>query len=134
MIRRPPRSTRTDTLFPYTTLFRSPPSTGEVRVFDRLVDSPRSDVGMVFQAPMLLKWRSVLDNVLLPIEILKRSRKESQPVALQLLELAGIADFAGMRPRELSGGMQQRVAICRDRKSTRLNSSHLCALRMPSPA
>lgn len=90
-----------------------PPSTGEVRVFDRLVDSPRSDVGMVFQAPMLLKWRSVLDNVLLPIEILKRSRKEYQPVAMQLLELAGIADFAGMRPRELSGGMQQRVAICR---------------------
>src|SRR3546814_6633096 len=68
---------------------------------------------MVFQAPMLLKWRSGLDNVLLPIEILKRSRKEYQPVAMQLLELAGIADFAGMRPRELSGGMQQRVAICR---------------------
>src|SRR3546814_9716017 len=68
---------------------------------------------MVFQAPMLLKWRSGLDNVLLPIEILKRSRKEYQPVAMQLLELAGIADFAGLRPRELSDGMQQRVAICR---------------------
>jgi NitT/TauT family transport system ATP-binding protein len=90
-----------------------PPSMGEVQVFGRKVSEPRSDVGMVFQAPMLLKWRSVLDNVLLPVEILRLDRTEYMSKAKELLRLAGIEDFALMRPRELSGGMQQRVAICR---------------------
>ncbi len=88
-------------------------SSGEVSVFGRKVDSPRSDVGMVFQTPMLLKWRSVLDNVLLPVEILRRKRADYMDRAQELLRLAGIAEFAAMRPKELSGGMQQRVAICR---------------------
>jgi NitT/TauT family transport system ATP-binding protein len=88
-------------------------SGGQVEVFGKIVDAPRPDVGMVFQAPMLLKWRSILDNVLLPIEILRRSRREYEPRARELLRLAGIEDFAKMRPRELSGGMQQRAAICR---------------------
>jgi NitT/TauT family transport system ATP-binding protein len=91
----------------------SPASAGHVEVFGKIVDAPRPDVGMVFQAPMLLKWRSILDNVLLPIEILRRSRREYEPRARELLRLAGIEDFAAMRPRELSGGMQQRAAICR---------------------
>jgi NitT/TauT family transport system ATP-binding protein len=89
------------------------PTSGRVEVFGKVVDAPRPDVGMVFQAPMLLKWRTVLDNVLLPIEILRRSRREYEPKARELLRLAGIGDFADMRPRELSGGMQQRAAICR---------------------
>ena len=90
-----------------------PLSRGSVEVFGKPVTAPRSDVGMVFQSPMLLKWRTVLDNVLLPVEILRRNRKDYEAKAMALLELAGIAEFAHMRPRELSGGMQQRVAICR---------------------
>jgi NitT/TauT family transport system ATP-binding protein len=90
-----------------------PPSSGHVEVFGKRVDAPRADVGMVFQAPVLLKWRSVLDNVLLPIEILGWNRREYEKRARALLRLAKIEEFAGMRPRELSGGMQQRVAICR---------------------
>ena len=89
------------------------PSSGAVEVFGKAVTAPRPDVGMVFQSPMLLKWRTVLDNVLLPVEILRRDRKAYEPAALELLKLAGIGEFAKMRPRELSGGMQQRVAICR---------------------
>jgi NitT/TauT family transport system ATP-binding protein len=90
-----------------------PPTSGRVEVFDEPVVAPRSDVGMVFQSPRLLKWRSVLDNVLLPIEILRRKRRDYEGKAMELLRLAGLEDFAAMRPHELSGGMQQRVAICR---------------------
>src|SRR5664280_870417 len=90
-----------------------PLTDGSVQVFGKPVTAPRSDVGMVFQSPMLLKWRTVLDNVLLPIEILRRDRKDYEAKAMALLKLASIDEFASMRPRELSGGMQQRVAICR---------------------
>ncbi len=89
------------------------PTAGTVEVFGSKVNAPRPEVGMVFQAPMLLKWRTILDNVLLPIEILHRSRAEYTDKALNLLRSAGIAEFAHMTPRELSGGMQQRAAICR---------------------
>ncbi len=90
-----------------------PATAGRVEVFGQLVDSPRSDAGMVFQSPRLLKWRTILDNVLLPVEILRLPRAQYVPRAMELLELAGIADTAKMRPSELSGGMQQRAAICR---------------------
>jgi NitT/TauT family transport system ATP-binding protein len=90
-----------------------PPTTGRVEVFGRPITSPTSDAGMVFQSPRLLKWRTVLDNVLLPIEILGLRRAEYVPKAMDLLQLAGVQEFAHMRPAELSGGMQQRVAICR---------------------
>lgn len=89
------------------------PSAGRVEVFGQVVDAPRSDVGMVFQSPRLLKWRNVLDNVLLPIEILRWRRRDYESRAMDLLRLAGLEEFAAMRPSELSGGMQQRVAICR---------------------
>jgi NitT/TauT family transport system ATP-binding protein len=68
---------------------------------------------MVFQSPRLLKWRTVLDNVLLPIEIMRLPRQQYVARAMELLQLAGVKDTANMRPSELSGGMQQRVAICR---------------------
>jgi NitT/TauT family transport system ATP-binding protein len=71
------------------------------------------DVGMVAQSPLLLPWRSVLDNVLLPIEILRLNRKQYLSRAQQLLESVGLAGFAAKSPRALSGGMQQRVALCR---------------------
>jgi len=89
------------------------PTGGDVTVGGRPVTRPLAEVGMVFQAPVLLKWRTVLDNVLLPIEILHRDRRAHIERAQHLLNLAGIAEFASRYPRELSGGMQQRVAICR---------------------
>jgi NitT/TauT family transport system ATP-binding protein len=74
---------------------------------------PSRDVGMVFQAPLLLKWRRVLDNVLLPAEILGLSRKQSMERARHLLELVGLSGAEHKYPYELSGGMQQRAAIAR---------------------
>jgi NitT/TauT family transport system ATP-binding protein len=74
---------------------------------------PARDVGMVFQAPLLLKWRRVLDNVLLPAEILGLPKKESRERAHHLLHLVGLAGHEDKYPYELSGGMQQRAAIAR---------------------
>ena len=74
---------------------------------------PARDIGMVFQAPLLLKWRTILDNVLLPAEILGLPMKESRDRARDLLALVGLAGSEGKRPYELSGGMQQRAAIAR---------------------
>lgn len=71
------------------------------------------DVGMVFQQPLLLKWRTVLDNVLLPADILGLPRKAAKDRALQLLNMVGLTGFADKMPYELSGGMQQRAAIAR---------------------
>jgi NitT/TauT family transport system ATP-binding protein len=88
-------------------------SAGAVEVFGEAVTSPRPDAGMVFQQPRLLKWRTVLDNVLLPVEIMRLPKAKYVGRAMELLELAGVKDTAQMRPSELSGGMQQRVAICR---------------------
>jgi NitT/TauT family transport system ATP-binding protein len=89
------------------------PSSGTVTVRGRTVTAPLSDVGMVFQRPVLLKWRSILDNVMLPIEMLRRPRAEGRERALDLLKLAGLFDFRHHYPAQLSGGMQQRAAICR---------------------
>src|SRR5262245_34199161 len=86
---------------------------GRVHVDDRVVTAPIADVGMVFQAPTLLKWRSVLDNVLLPAELAGLGRARFRDRALDLLRLVGLEDFAAKRPRELSGGMQQRASLCR---------------------
>ncbi len=74
---------------------------------------PRRDVGMVFQKPVLLKWRSIVDNVLLPIEILKLDRQAYYPKAMFLLKLVGLEGFEKSYPHELSGGMQQRASISR---------------------
>jgi NitT/TauT family transport system ATP-binding protein len=90
-----------------------PPSSGSVKVRGRSVTAPLSDVGMVFQRPVLLKWRTILANVMLPIEMLRLPRKESAERALDLLKLAGLSDFSHQYPAQLSGGMQQRAAICR---------------------
>ena len=74
---------------------------------------PARDIGMVFQQPLLLKWRSVLDNVLLPAEILGLPMKESRERGRDLLSLVGLTGLEDKRPYELSGGMQQRAAIAR---------------------
>jgi NitT/TauT family transport system ATP-binding protein len=74
---------------------------------------PGRDVGIAFQQPLLLKWRRVLENVLLPADILGLPRKASKERARDLLQLVGLADAERKYPYELSGGMQQRVAIAR---------------------
>jgi NitT/TauT family transport system ATP-binding protein len=74
---------------------------------------PSRDVGMVFQAPLLLKWRRILENVLLPAEILGLPQKESRERAKDLLALVGLTGYEEKYPYELSGGMQQRAAIAR---------------------
>lgn len=87
------------------------PSRGEIRFGDKAVKGPVTDVGIVFQRDLLLEWRNVLDNVLLPAEIKGLSGME--PRARALLQEFGVADFAGSYPWQLSGGMRQRVAIAR---------------------
>jgi NitT/TauT family transport system ATP-binding protein len=77
------------------------------------VVKPRRDVAMMFQRPALLPWRSVLDNVLLPVQVFGWRTAEYRDRAEQLLALTGLAGFEKRLPHELSGGMQQRVALCR---------------------
>jgi NitT/TauT family transport system ATP-binding protein len=74
---------------------------------------PTRDVGIVFQDAVLLEWRTVLDNVLLPTEILGLDRVKSRNRAMDLIKLVGLDGFEKRFPRELSGGMQQRVSLCR---------------------
>jgi NitT/TauT family transport system ATP-binding protein len=74
---------------------------------------PSRDIGMVFQQPLLLKWRRIIDNVLLPAEILGLSMTESRARARDLLALVGLKGAEDKFPYELSGGMQQRAAIAR---------------------
>jgi len=89
------------------------PSRGSIRVDGAEVQGPRRDVGIVFQSPVLLPWRTVLDNVLLPVEMLRLRRTDYERRARDLLSMAKVDDFAAKLPHELSGGMKQRVAICR---------------------
>ncbi len=90
-----------------------PATSGAVVVAGRPVTHPIHEVGMVFQAPVLLKWRRVLDNVLLPAELAGLDPRQHAKRAHELLKLVGLGDFADKYPRELSGGMQQRAALCR---------------------
>jgi len=90
-----------------------PPTHGRVVIGGDVVTRPRRDVSMMFQRPALLPWRSVLDNVLLPVEIFGWKRRAHLTRAMHLLEMVGLEGFAKRRPHELSGGMQQRVALCR---------------------
>ena len=89
------------------------PSEGTITINGSPVTGPRPEVGVVFQQPVLLPWRTVLDNVLFPIELLKRPRAQFEQRALSLLSMAKIDDFVNHLPRQLSGGMRQRASICR---------------------
>ncbi|HEY7540192.1 MAG TPA: ABC transporter ATP-binding protein [Methylomirabilota bacterium] len=86
---------------------------GSIAVDGRAVTGPIAAVGMVFQAPVLLKWRRIVDNVLLPAELAGRDPGRYRARAAELLRLVGLGDFGEKLPRELSGGMQQRAALCR---------------------
>jgi NitT/TauT family transport system ATP-binding protein len=90
-----------------------PASAGEVTVSGERVIKPRRDIAMMFQKPALLPWRSVLDNVLLPVQIFGWRKAAHRQRAHELLELTGLSGFEKRLPHELSGGMQQRVALCR---------------------
>jgi NitT/TauT family transport system ATP-binding protein len=90
-----------------------PSSRGRVEVDGREVVRPIPSVGMVFQAPVLLKWRTIESNVLLPAELSGLDPRAYRTRAGELLRLVGLADFAQKLPRELSGGMQQRASLCR---------------------
>lgn len=96
------------------------PSMGKIRIDGQPVTGPLKISGMAFQAPSLLPWRTTLDNVLLPLEIVepyrsqfKDRRKEYEERALKLLESVGLGGMGKKFPWELSGGMQQRASICR---------------------
>lgn len=90
-----------------------PPSSGEIRVQGRPVAGPLDNVGMVFQSPVLLRWRTVLGNVLFPAQALGRGTAAYRDRALNLLKMVGLEGFEGKYPYELSGGMAQRVSLCR---------------------
>lgn len=91
------------------------PDSGEVRLHGEKVKSPRKTVGMAFQNPVLLEWRTILQNVILPLEIvaptMPKAQKEAR--ARELLAMVGLEDFEDKRPSELSGGMRQRASLCR---------------------
>ena len=90
-----------------------PATGGEVRVAGIAVKSPLTNIGVVFQSPVLLAWRKALDNVLLQIEARGLDVDTYRNRALELLELTGLRGFENKYPNELSGGMQQRVSISR---------------------
>lgn len=91
------------------------PDRGEVWLHGERVTSPRKTVGMAFQNPVMLEWRTILENVMLPLEIVapQMKRAEAEARACHLLEMVGLKGFEAKRPSELSGGMRQRASLCR---------------------
>jgi len=90
-----------------------PASQGEARLSGTPIAGPRRDIGVVFQSPVLFPWRTVLGNVMLPVDVQRLGRDPLMKRAMALLSLVGLSGFEGRYPRELSGGMQQRVAMVR---------------------
>ena len=89
------------------------PTTGEILVDGARVTEPHGDVGIVFQNTLLLPWRNILSNVMLPIDMKKLPRRAYLDRARQLLKMVGLEGFERKLPWQLSGGMQQRASICR---------------------
>ena len=90
-----------------------PYTSGTITVGGRRVERPQTDVGIVFQESILLDWRDVLANVMLQADIRKLDRATFEPVARHLIAATGLQGFEARKPYELSGGMRQRVSICR---------------------
>jgi NitT/TauT family transport system ATP-binding protein len=90
-----------------------PHTSGSITVGGRRVDRPLTDVGIVFQESILLDWRDVLSNVMLQADIRRLERAKYEPIARHLIEATGLQGFEARKPYELSGGMRQRVSICR---------------------
>ncbi|HEY0441484.1 MAG TPA: ABC transporter ATP-binding protein [Xanthobacteraceae bacterium] len=90
-----------------------PRTSGEALLNGTPIDGPRRDIGVVFQSPVLFPWRSVLGNVLLPVDVQRLGREKMTQRALDLIGLVGLTGFEKRYPWELSGGMQQRVSLVR---------------------
>ncbi|MFQ5913695.1 MAG: ABC transporter ATP-binding protein [Nitrospinota bacterium] len=90
-----------------------PPSAGRIEIDGARVTAPRRETALVFQTPVLFPWRTVIRNVLFPIEILHLEQERHHQKALKLLEMTGLVEFKDRLPEQLSGGMTQRAAICR---------------------
>lgn len=88
-------------------------SDGAIIVAGEHINGPSKKAGCVFQSPVLLPWRTIWDNVMLPIDVLRQDRAASRERTANLLEMAGLKGFEQRYPYELSGGMQQRAAIVR---------------------
>jgi NitT/TauT family transport system ATP-binding protein len=88
-------------------------SEGAILAAGAPMTEPRPEIGIVFQDPTLLPWKTALQNVLFPIEMLHRNRSDYLDQATKLLELVGLSDASNKRPGQLSGGMRQRVSLCR---------------------
>jgi NitT/TauT family transport system ATP-binding protein len=86
---------------------------GTVLVDGREVTGPQSGVGIMFQTPVLFPWRTILQNLLLPTEVYGLKKEDYVDKCLKLLDMTGLSQFSKAYPRELSGGMQQRAALCR---------------------
>jgi NitT/TauT family transport system ATP-binding protein len=89
------------------------PSSGDVAVDGAAVTRPRTDIGIVFQSPVLLEWRTALGNVMLQAEAKRLERGSAERRARELLASVGLGGFEDKYPHELSGGMRQRVSLCR---------------------
>ena len=91
------------------------PAAGEVWLHGERVKGPRNTIGMAFQNPVLLEWRTIIENIILPLEIVapKMTRKDRVARAMELLDMVGLTGFGDKRPSELSGGMRQRASLCR---------------------
>jgi NitT/TauT family transport system ATP-binding protein len=90
-----------------------PPSEGQIHIDGKRVTRPHGGVGIVFQTAMLLPWRNIFQNVMMPVEVKKLPRSIYEARAAALLKMVGLAGFERKYPWQLSGGMQQRAAICR---------------------
>ncbi len=89
------------------------PTEGQVTIHGRPVTKPDPAMSMVFQKPTLLRWLTVMENILLPTRVAHKSLKSARLRAAHLLDVAGLSEFADRYPSELSGGMQQRAAVVR---------------------
>jgi len=88
-------------------------TSGQITIAGQAMTAPRTSIGVMFQDSTLLPWKSVLENILFPIRILRRPARGYRDRAFVLIEQVGLKGFENRRPHELSGGMRQRVAICR---------------------
>ncbi|HEY7243997.1 MAG TPA: ABC transporter ATP-binding protein [Xanthobacteraceae bacterium] len=90
-----------------------PITAGTIKIDNSAVEGPRRETSLIFQSPILFPWRTVISNVMFPIEILKQNRQRYQVEAAKLLDLTGLHEFKDRLPEHLSGGMAQRVSLCR---------------------
>jgi len=91
----------------------TPPTSGRVLLWGKSLTKPPPEIGMVFQKPNLMPWRTVLDNVTLPLQIQAVPATQARERSEETLAMVGLSDFAQAYPKELSGGMEQRVSVAR---------------------